>query len=201
MGRPRMFDKPQTAAERMKRYRRRQKASQPQPTNQVEAVLSMTKKQQAAFFECSVRSLHYVRTIFENTLIKWDDDVINGKHGKVGMNFIAEVCVNAPFEDIQQRINDTIKAEGAAAGRALWYALRREEAPSPIKRRARVADALARFVREKRNDISARAIADYIDDPFTSVQAVAKALDRLRATGAYDRIVSGVDPGRNDEAA
>jgi hypothetical protein len=191
MGRHRMFDKPQTAAERMRRYRRRQKASQPKPATATEALARMTKKEQAMFCDCSVRYLQHLRTVFENTMIKWDADVMNGKHGKVGANFLAEVCVNAPFEDIQQRINDTIKTEGAAAGRALWYALRRDESPSPIKKRAEVAAALARFIREKRNDISARAIADYIDDPFSSVQAVAKALDRLRASGEYDRIISG----------
>jgi hypothetical protein len=189
MSRPRMFAEPLTAAERMRRYRCRAKASRPQPTTQTEALRGMTKKQQAAFFGCSVRHMHHHRTISENTLIKWDADVMDGKHGKVGMSFIAEVCVNAT-QDIQQRINDTIKSRSAAAGRALWSELLREDRDNMRTLTAGVASVLRYFIQTKRNDVSAQAIAHFLRAAGVSVDLVDEAIDSLRASGEYERIIS-----------
>ena len=56
---------------------------------------------------------------------------------------------------------------------------------------ATVAGMLVFFTRERRNDMSAQAMADSLAMPDDyPVEAIAKALDQLRATGDYDRIVA-----------
>jgi hypothetical protein len=62
-----------------------------------------------------------------------------------------------------------------------------------LDRSAVVAEVLARFVEKKRNDVNAWAIAEHIDDPRFKPRIVAKALDVLRSSGEYERIVSGAD--------
>jgi hypothetical protein len=58
------------------------------------------------------------------------------------------------------------------------------------KQRGVVAAALKLFVDERRNDMSASAIAAYLDWP---VEDVERALGQLRASGHYDRILDGKD--------
>ena len=56
---------------------------------------------------------------------------------------------------------------------------------------ATVAGTLKLFVRERRNDMSAEAMAAFLDKPhFYSADAIAAALEELRASGEYDRIVA-----------
>ena len=63
--------------------------------------------------------MYYLGVYGRERLIDWDDDVVNGKYGKIGMEFLAEVCRYGSAE-VQQYVHDRIKASGAAAGRALW---------------------------------------------------------------------------------
>jgi hypothetical protein len=177
-----------TPAERMRHYRQRKKKARPKPSSRNEVLAAMTIKQRAALVGVSVRYWHYMKTFGENTLIKWDGDVMNGKYGKVGMAFLAEVCTNAP-QDVQQAINDCIKARGAAAGRALWRDMVRV-VNTPRVVELFVGHVLGLLVRERRNNISAQAIADHIDDPSFSLEVVVEALDLLRASGDYDRIIA-----------
>ena len=54
--------------------------------------------------------------------IKWPDAILNGKYGKVGISFLAEVCQYGDA-GAQRAVRETLKKSGAAAGRALWYKL------------------------------------------------------------------------------
>src|ERR1035437_943968 len=117
MTRPTIFDRPMTAAERRRRHRPR--GELPAPRNVKEAVARMTRVQQAAYVGSSLRHWYYVREFNRYREIKWSGDVLNGKHGKVGMAFLAWVCKYGD-RDVQQMIHDCIKRKGAAAGRALW---------------------------------------------------------------------------------
>lgn len=120
MARPRIFDDHAlTPAERMRHYRARKKQVRPKTANRNEVLASMTKAQQAKYIGKSVRSWYYVSVFIRDSEIEWDDDVVDGKHGKIGIAFLAEVCKYGTRES-QQLIHDRIKTAGAKAGRALW---------------------------------------------------------------------------------
>jgi hypothetical protein len=121
MTRPTIFDRPMTPAERMRRHRAR--GPRPTPRNVTEALAHMTRAQQAAHVGSSLRQWYYVREFARFREIKWTGDVLNGRHGKVGMAFLAWVCKYGD-RDVQQMIHDCIRRKGAAAGRALWRELR-----------------------------------------------------------------------------
>jgi hypothetical protein len=54
-----------------------------------------------------------------------------------------------------------------------------------------VAGILKLFAQERRNDMSAEAIAEFLSNPYAyPVEAIASALEQLRASGDYDRIVN-----------
>jgi hypothetical protein len=51
------------------------------------------------------------------------------------------------------------------------------------------------FAEQRRNDMSAEAMAEFLAMPDNyPTEAIAHALDQLRATGDYDRIVSEATP-------
>jgi hypothetical protein len=55
------------------------------------------------------------------------------------------------------------------------------------------------FAKERRNDMSAEAIADLINMPDNyPVEEIRLALDQLRASGDYDRIVNEVAGAEGD---
>ena len=116
MGRPPIFDRPMTPTERTRRYRTRKRAG---ATDRPQ----MTVKQLAAYVGRSERWLAYQAAYQRDRAFPWDAAVIDGKHGRVGMTFIAEVC-RLGTEAAQRQVHDAIKAEGAAAGRALWWRMK-----------------------------------------------------------------------------
>jgi hypothetical protein len=41
---------------------------------------------------CSERHYYHLNVFRNHELIKWDTDILNGKYGRVGTEFLAEVC-------------------------------------------------------------------------------------------------------------
>jgi hypothetical protein len=118
MARPTLFDRPMTAAERMRLYRARKRGvvvAQSQRT---------TVRQLAEQDGISERLIYYVRAFARYTLIEWDEDMVRflGSHGKIGIPFLAEVCRYGDAA-AQTAVRDCIKQSGAAAGKALWRQL------------------------------------------------------------------------------
>lgn len=100
-----------TPAARMRRHR----GGIPKP--------AMSRKALATFANKLIRYLDYLGAFQRERLIEWDDDVINGKHGKIGMAFLAEVC-RLGDASAQQQVHAAIRERGAAYGRELWRALK-----------------------------------------------------------------------------
>jgi len=131
----------------MRRHRERKRHPLPEPDDEVEAVRPLPLRLRAKYLGRSERSLYYMRAFLRNAEIKWDDDVVAGKHGRVAMRFLSEVCQLGGAE-VQQAIHDMIKVKGAAAGRALWATilnielrrLEEEERQQPVRMRIRMAD-------------------------------------------------------------
>jgi hypothetical protein len=119
MARPTINDSSMTPAERMRRHRERKRIRGPEPNTINDVLRLMTRQQQAKYIRRSVRYWHYVVAFRRCTLIDWDGEVLNGKHGRIGIAFVAEVC-RYGNADAQQAVHDRIKEAGAAAGRALW---------------------------------------------------------------------------------
>jgi SLT domain-containing protein len=88
-------------------------------------------------------------------------------------------------QQIEQRNADFL---AMAVGRAVIAEQKRRQEQGTL---ATVAGILQVFVRERRNDMSAEAMANFLALPEQyPVEAIARALDQLRADGDYDRIVS-----------
>ena len=121
MARPTIYDTPMTPAERMRRYRDRKRNPPPRAETHAEALRQAltTKRKLADYVNRSERWVYYLGVYGRERLIDWDGDVVNGRYGKIGMEFLAEVCRYGDAE-AQQKVHDRIKASGAAAGRALW---------------------------------------------------------------------------------
>jgi hypothetical protein len=123
MARPTIFDPPMTAAERMQRYRERKRHPLPEPDTITEALRRTTPKNRARYVGRSVRSLHYIGVFLRCQEIKWDDAILDGKYGRCGIAFLAEVCKYSNAAG-QQAVRDCIREHrSAAAGRALWRRL------------------------------------------------------------------------------
>jgi hypothetical protein len=122
MARPTLGDRPMTSAERMRRYRARKRCPDPVPTDTNDCLQRCTRKQQAAHLNMSARQWAYVNEFSRYREIEWDRDVLDGKHGKIGVGFLAWVCKYGAAP-VQRLIHDTIKQKGATAGRALWLEL------------------------------------------------------------------------------
>jgi hypothetical protein len=115
MARPTLYHRPLTAAARMRRYRARKAAGVTKP---------MTVRELCQRYGISERYHYYVKAIMRNSLITWDDglDAFLGNHGKIGLEFLAEVCRYGDAA-AQTAVRDRIKQSGAAAGKALWRQL------------------------------------------------------------------------------
>src|SRR5262252_178653 len=94
MGRPPIHDRAMTAAERMRRYRARKREVVRKPRNINEALARMTKAQQAQYVGKSVRSWYYIGQYLRCRAFEWDGDILDGKHGRIAMAFIAHVCAH-----------------------------------------------------------------------------------------------------------
>jgi hypothetical protein len=58
-----------------------------------------------------------------------------------------------------------------------------------------VADIIKLWTQERRNDLSAEAIAEFFRMPELSVEVVTGLITELRASGEYDRIVAKSNSG------
>jgi hypothetical protein len=140
MARPTLFDRPMTAAERMRLHRAR-KAAGAGKTMQ-------TVRQLCQLHGVSEHSFYYVQAFQRDSLIVWSDGVtcfasmgkdgmallaklwryggaitfLGGSHGKASMEFLAEVCRYGDAAT-QTAVRDCIKQSGATAGKALWRQL------------------------------------------------------------------------------
>jgi hypothetical protein len=131
MARHTIYDQPMSPAERMRRYRARKKLWPIQPKTRDEALLPVKKF--ARFLRVSERQYFYHCVFRDHSLIKWGDELLNGKYGKVGIHFLAEVCKHGDAS-AQRAIRNRIRKAGAAAGRELWLVLCREARPDLIRR-------------------------------------------------------------------
>jgi hypothetical protein len=137
MARPTLFDRPLTAAERMRLHRARKAAGAGKTRK--------TVRQLCQLHGVSERSFYYVQAFQRDSLIDWSDGVtcfasmgkegmallakvwpaitfLGGTHGKASMEFLAEVCRYGDAA-AQIAVRDCIKQSGAAAGKALWRQL------------------------------------------------------------------------------
>ena len=124
MARPTIFDRPMTAAERMRRYRERKRDGVQQPVTVREMIAS------SPYGPVSERSVYYVRAWHRDSLIKWHPDGLRGfldQHADelrpVSVAFLAEVCRYGDART-QRKIRDRINKAGISAGHALWRKLR-----------------------------------------------------------------------------
>ena len=117
MGRPAIYHVAMTPAERMRRSRARKR--EPEPKREGLAAVIRTRADFAHYGNISDRQAAYLHAFRRDQLIEWDGAVLDGKHGKVGLAFLAEVC-RLGDATVQQAIHDDIKKHGAAHGRTLW---------------------------------------------------------------------------------
>jgi hypothetical protein len=89
-----------------------------------------------------------------------------------------------------ERERERLVAEIVGRGYIAEQKKRREQAA-----RSTVASVLMLFAKERRNDMSAEAIAKFLDTPDDyPADEIAQALDQLRASGDYDLIVNEAAP-------
>ena len=118
MRRPPIFDRPMTAAERMRDYRARKRA--PEQPDPVVANYGTTNKARARRLGISLRKYQYMTAYLRDRLIEWDPNICS-KYGKVGFAFLADVCGHCDA-DTQQLVNGMIKEHGAAYAKQVWRA-------------------------------------------------------------------------------
>jgi MarR-like DNA-binding transcriptional regulator SgrR of sgrS sRNA len=123
-----------TSAERMRLYRARKRA--PPPLTEAESKLAVPMRRFASLLHCSERHCYHLAAFQRHSAIKWSDDILNGKHGRVGAEFLAEVCEHGDAA-AQKAIRDKIEEAGAAAGRALWQQFLREADAQALMRKHR----------------------------------------------------------------
>lgn len=105
-----------TAAERMRRYRAKRRNP--------EVPAKPSRKGVARNLGLSERHLYTIIQYERYKAFDWDGDILDGKHGRCGISFIADVCRHTDAEG-QRIIHDRIKRKGAAAGRRLWRLVKR----------------------------------------------------------------------------
>jgi hypothetical protein len=130
MARPLIYSQPMTSAERMRRHRAGKKrvasllASGEWSAADARLVNMPVREYVRAVLRSSERHYYHLMAFQRYKLIKWDD-ILNGKYGRVGFEFLAEVCEYGDAS-AQRAVRNRIKKAGAAAGRALWQQLIRE---------------------------------------------------------------------------
>ncbi len=113
-----------TAAERMRRHRAKKREASSEQAMPGHAT-ALTHKQQARVMGCSERHWYTIQAYVRHQAFEWDGDILDGKYGRCGMSFIAEVCrLGGP--EAQRFIHDLIKEKGAAQGRKWWRILKRD---------------------------------------------------------------------------
>jgi hypothetical protein len=120
MARP-IFNRPMTAAERMRRYRARQRDGSP---------ARITRRECAKIMGVSERIYYAIDQFQRYAAFRWHPDIIAGKHGRLGWHFLAIVCSHGSAAQ-QRLIHDTIRRDGATAGRATWRKLLRDRSVRP----------------------------------------------------------------------
>jgi hypothetical protein len=124
MARPTIFSEPMTSAERMRLHRARKRAP-PVVLTAAELKLAVPMRRLARLLHCSERHCYHFAAFQRHSAIKWSDDILNGKHGGVGAEFLAEVCEHGDAA-AQKAIRDKImeagaeRAAGAPSGRPIW---------------------------------------------------------------------------------
>jgi hypothetical protein len=114
-----------TAAERMRRYRAKRREPKAAPPDTLDGYLAgKTRKEQARYVGRSERYWYYLGAYQRHQAFEWDGDILNGKYGRCGMSFIAEVCKLADAEG-QRIIHDYIKERGAPYARQIWRLFKR----------------------------------------------------------------------------
>src|SRR5262245_50885450 len=119
MARPTIYDRPMTAAERMRRHRaRKQEPQQRQPT-----VRELARQKRIP-----ERSIYYAKVARS----AWDRDFlvnyVEGKYrGRIGIQWLAEVAEHASAKALRA-VREAIERDGGEAAHALWRKLIRRGA-------------------------------------------------------------------------
>ena len=111
MARPSIHDEPMTAAERMRRHRANKRRGIVL-TPREKLYLAPIRVFAPRVLRISPRQYYYDQAVKRHALIKWDD-ILAGKHGKVGIEFLAEVCKHGDAS-AQRAVHNKIKKAGAA---------------------------------------------------------------------------------------
>ena len=91
MARPMIFDRPMTAAERQRRSRAAKMNMH--LVSAADAALHLVPVRKfVRFLRSSERYYYYLSNFQKRAEIKWPDAILNGAYGKVGMEFLADVC-------------------------------------------------------------------------------------------------------------
>lgn len=132
MGRPPIGEKAMTATERVRLHRERKRTPQTVPDDPLaRAFHGKSNKLLARYLGCSERHYYTIQQYNRFKAFDWDSDILEGKYGRCGMSFIADVCKHSNAE-AQRLIHDDIKEEGAAYARQLWKTIKREAAANSI---------------------------------------------------------------------
>jgi|SRR6516162_6052351 hypothetical protein len=117
--RPTIFDRPMTSAERVRRHRAIKRENGGVIPKRV------TRKERAKIAGTSLRTFYAIQRLDRDAAIRWPPDILNGRYGRVGLQFLADVSGYGSIAE-QRKVRDTIRRKGAAAGRALWRQIRKE---------------------------------------------------------------------------
>jgi hypothetical protein len=116
VGRPTVYERPMTAAERMRRHRKlKHGPATATPARETRAQRLKTLNA----LGLSTRQFYVYRQYDMYRAFEWDANILDRKYGRCGMSFIADVCKHAQPE-AQRHIHDAIIERGAAFGRLLW---------------------------------------------------------------------------------
>src|SRR6516165_11406765 len=107
-----IFKQPMTGAERVRRHRARRR----------DGIKAGTRKEIARLMGVSERTYRHISAFESYAAFQWNRNIIGGKHGRVGFEFLAIVCAYGSAAQ-QRLVHDAIIRKGAAAGRAAWRRL------------------------------------------------------------------------------